>query len=163
MGFGIPPSFMKEIGLVGSMQNACQTVVETFEVLGWRFFAGRTRRISRQNKGKRGKSAETFIPVAATVSSKCGYPQMFDWGKNEQNVNEFAGRFAIKEIRNAKLIEGREQFLDEKGANPPVANLTKPRTVMFRRISASRALPVYLRKSFAFPTARQISLRLCRH
>lgn len=52
------------------------------------------------------------------VTSTCVFFQIFDWGRNEQNVREFVKLFSALNIREAKFALNEPKYIDESGISP---------------------------------------------
>ncbi|MGB7202274.1 MAG: hypothetical protein WBD16_08385 [Pyrinomonadaceae bacterium] len=128
MSFGFPASYTETVNLVGSRYSARQAVIETFENLGWNFDETDSDcfwvKIPMSGLSWGEILTVSLEPGVAKVHSKCNFPQLIDWGKNKRNVFEFVDRFSIKEITDAKLVDAKEHFLDEKG-NSPIQRLLR--------------------------------------
>jgi hypothetical protein len=123
MAFGFPPSYTERIDLVGSRRTAREAVIETFEALEWEFVEidPYLFRAKLDDGGLLTVSLEE--PGVAVIKSRNDgwFPPAFhDLGANKLNVRTFADRFAIKEVRDAKIAEAvnKEHFLNQQGQTP---------------------------------------------
>lgn len=56
---------------------------------------------------------------SVTVRSACRNPlQLFDWGQNKRNVDQFISLFSIRQIREAKCDFKQPVYLDDQGKTP---------------------------------------------
>lgn len=62
----------------------------------------------------------------AEITSKCGFPQVFDWGKNKQNIKAFLAHFVSKADREEMLDHNEPVYLDDQG-NTPVERVLNDR------------------------------------
>jgi hypothetical protein len=122
MAFGFPASFQVERDLAGSRQNARSAIIHAFDVLRWPYEMEDkdTFRVSLSaNVLSWGENVSVSIePGIVRIKSICKLPtQVFDWGKNKQNVKQFLTYFEPSEIRNQQLASERD-FIDETGNTP---------------------------------------------
>ena len=124
MAVGFPASFSTEVKLVGSRKGAHEAVIGTFETLGWRHEAVSVDVYRVQvpmNVFSWGETLTVTLTDESTalIESKCRWPlQLFDWGQNKRNVDQFTTIFAIRDIREAKGDYKDPVYLDEKGRTP---------------------------------------------
>ncbi len=123
MAFRFPPSYEAQPSLTGSRQAARDAIIYTLELLGWDyvmpdsdFFVARVR-MSGMSWGETFTVSLTAEGVAE-IRSSCSQFQLFDWGKNKQNVDRFLVHFSQKEIREARLGQKEPIYLDEAGDTP---------------------------------------------
>lgn len=122
MAFGFPAKFKSERGLVGSREAARHAIHHAFSVLGWSYNSegpDRFRVPIGVNFSSWGETITITLDAGTIrVESACSMPmQLFDWGKNKQNVSQFLAHFVPAESRNQKL-ETTPEFLDETGNTP---------------------------------------------
>jgi hypothetical protein len=122
MAFGFPASFQIERELAGSRQNARGAVIHALDVLQWPYqMEGKDIfRVSlAANILSWGENVVVSLePGIVKIKSICKLPtQVFDWGRNKQNVKQFLTYFEPSEIRNQQ-IENAEPFLDLTGNTP---------------------------------------------
>ena len=123
MTFGFPPSYREKTDLVGSRRTARGAVIETFEALAWEFEENDPYLFrAKISTGEllTVSLAEPGVAVIESRSEKSFFPTLYDGGQNKRNVRMFADRFAIKEVRDAKIAEAvnKDNFLDDKGQTP---------------------------------------------
>ena len=63
-------------------------------------------------------TAELTGQNAVTITSKCRGIQVFDWGKNRQNVDQFLSYFAQHATHAARLGQQTPAYLDDPGRSP---------------------------------------------
>jgi hypothetical protein len=122
MAFGFPASFQIERDLAGSRQNARSAIIHAFDVLRWPYEMEDkdTFRVSLSaNVLSWGENVSVSIePGIVRIKSICKLPtQVFDWGRNKQNVKQFLTYFTPGEIRNQQLSNA-QPFMDETGSTP---------------------------------------------
>ena len=108
--------------MAGSRQNARSAVIHALDVLRWRYEMDDpdTFRISiAANILSWGEHVVVSLePGIVRIKSICNLPtQVFDWGKNKQNVRQFLTYFEPSEIRNQQLSNA-QPFMDETGSTP---------------------------------------------
>lgn len=123
MAFGFPASYEIECELISSRQTARLAVIYAFEALKWRFTSeGRDRyyaQVTSSMTGGEEVSISLEKPNVIKVKSVCTWPlQLYDWGNNKRNAEQFLGRFTPKEIREIKLPGKEARFLDGEGKTP---------------------------------------------
>ncbi len=124
MAFGLPAFYVSQFALVGTLQSCREAVVYSLDVLGWKYQIINSN-IFRVTRPMNGLSwGETIIisfenPAESFIRSECSFPlQLFDWGVNKRNVNEFFARFTIKAIQEARLESHEPSFFNDKGQSP---------------------------------------------
>ena len=122
MAFGFPARFEIKRDLAGSRESAREAVRHAFDVLGWSYTSDgpdRFRATIGVNFSSWGEAfTVTLQEGAIRVESACTMPmQIFDWGKNKQNVDQFLTHFVPAESRNQKL-ETTPTSHDETGNTP---------------------------------------------
>ena len=103
---------------------AREAILYTFALLGWRVGSFDVD-VYRATVPISGASwGETFtvslaLPGVLEISSTCNSPlQLFDWGKNKQNVNHFLAYFSQKELREVRSPRPENDYLNEAGETP---------------------------------------------
>src|SRR5688572_12231974 len=124
MAFGLPASSVARHDLIASRRVARESILYTFGLLGWkyemadpdRFYA--TVALSGMSWGEK-VTVSIETPGVLEIRSVCRSPlQLFDWGKNNQNIARFLELFLPKEARDAKLWPMEPAYLDEAGDTP---------------------------------------------
>ena len=129
MAFGFPAKFQTERDLAGSREAARDAVRHAFNVLGWSYSSDGPDRFQVAIGVNFSSWGETLTVTLADgtvrVESACSMPmQLFDWGKNKQNVDQFLTHFVPTESRNQQL-ETTPDFHDETGNTPLERVLTE--------------------------------------
>lgn len=128
MAFGFPAAYAMQSDLTSSRHVAREAVVYAFELLEWHHEITDADNFRAQVPISGSSWGENFTvsletPGVAIIRSVCRYPlQLFDWGKNRQNVDRFLAHFSPKELREGKLRFEEATYLDEQG-NTPVARV----------------------------------------
>jgi hypothetical protein len=123
MAFGFPASYTEIISTVGSRNDTRAAIIGVFEALSWSFKLAGPDLYEVQMPTSASSGGET-LTVSLTdegtvvVASKCRFFQVYDWGQNKRNVNEFAARFSPREIREALLGQNEPAYLSESGQTP---------------------------------------------
>ena len=123
MAFGFPALYSEHCSLTGSRQAAREAIIYTFELLGWDYVMTASDDFLAKVPISGMSWGETFTVSLATegvaeIRSACHQFQLFDWGKNRQNVDRFRAHFLQKEIREAKLGHDESTYIDEDGNTP---------------------------------------------
>lgn len=124
MAFGFPASFSDHVELNLSRRAAREAVSHTLGLLDWPFetpdndtFRAKIK-LSPASWGER-ITISLSEPGMLEIRSVCLYPlQLFDWGKNKQNVTRFLALFEPKAAREAKLPREEPQHFDSDGKTP---------------------------------------------
>jgi hypothetical protein len=103
MAFGFPASYTVRRDLFGNRQTGREAVIYALDLLRWEYEALDIDRFrARIRMGGASWGEQVYITLGEgeiEVRSVCSFPQIFDWGKNKHNVEEFFGHFAAKEFR----------------------------------------------------------------
>lgn len=123
MAFGFPASCVFRQELVGSRSAAREGIVRAFNVLGWAYHVDDVDHFHASLVMNGLSWGETFTVSlgegAVTVISSCVFPfQVFDWGKNKQNVVRFFAHFSPKEARESVLPSHESLHIDKSGRTP---------------------------------------------
>lgn len=116
MAFGFPAKYSERIELNVSRQTAREAIEYAANLRGWSLSQPDSDTFTTRTQMS-GFSWGEAISISLSeggilnVESKC-YPfQIFDWGKNKQNVTQFLILFESRVIRDVKLLnEISEQF-----------------------------------------------------
>lgn len=124
MAFGFPASSSRTHHLDVDPIIMRQLVRDAFAKLDWSFeIVDRETVVARipMNMFTYGERVTVSVDDDGklTAKSKCLWPmQLFDWGKNKQNINELF-RCLISSIRNSELNpQERPSAFDEHGISP---------------------------------------------
>jgi hypothetical protein len=127
--FGMPARFKDTYESALPPHGTRRVIVQTFEELGWPFSeteSGAMSAILGANMSSWGEvvTVEVMHDGLIAVESACRVPfQVFDWGKNRQNVREFICRLQQNEIRYSSVDPGSEDDEFEKDASSRVDKL----------------------------------------
>jgi hypothetical protein len=123
MAFGFPASYKVERELLGDRQTAREAVTYALDALEWPYSAAdrdHFRATVPMNMMSWGETI--FISITdgrIAIRSVCSLPlQLFDWGKNKQNVEQFLARFSPKELRKTMTPQLDSQYFDKSGMTP---------------------------------------------
>jgi hypothetical protein len=129
MAIGLPASYEIEIDLIGDRQAARNAVVYSFDILGWKYSTSdldhfqTTTSINPSSWGERVSVA--LEDGSIKIRSVCRSPiQIFDWGKNKQNVDRFLIHYSQKELRDHKIRTDDPTHWDDSGKTPLQRALT---------------------------------------
>jgi hypothetical protein len=123
MGVGFPAKYATEIVLHGSRAAARDSIVATFELLGWHIEVAAPDTYVAKVGMTGGSWGETVTVSLANegmleIRSTC-YFQVIDWGKNRRNVNQFLELFSARNVRNTEFERDKKSdYLDAAGATP---------------------------------------------
>lgn len=94
MAIGFPASYKSEVKFSCSRANAREAIVYSLQSIGWPFdVLGPDSYLAETplNASSFGEnlSVSIFDPDLIVVESSCVWFQIFDWGKNRRNVDNF--------------------------------------------------------------------------
>ena len=102
MAIGLPASYTGSADLGGSRQAAREVIRSVMGLLGWEYselhadlFIAKIP-VSGSSWGER-ITVTLESPGRVVIKSSCLDFQVFDWGKNKKNVNDFLQRYHLRE------------------------------------------------------------------
>ena len=122
MAFGFPASYETQCDLVGARRAAREALEYTFNILGWDYEMVNPNLFRAKVSLTSNSWGETFTvsletPDVVEIKSACNFFQLFDWGKNKNNVDQFLAHFSQKELRET-MLEPPMVHHDESGRTP---------------------------------------------
>jgi hypothetical protein len=123
MSFAFTANHSVRLSLLGSRNAAKDAVIHSLDELGWKYsevFDGAFEASVRITPWSWGEHVNILLnePNHITIESICIFPlQIFDWGKNKQNVELFLKHFEAREMRNLKHLT-EPNYLDASGRSP---------------------------------------------
>lgn len=125
MAFGFIPRYAKKETVENSSSEILLLAVETVRALNWNIgHIGRSRIIAYTSFSMGSWSEKISISIAdhnLTIKSECSGNQIFDWGKNKKNVEEFFVRFyEFRASLSTEELDIRQRALevtDESGTS----------------------------------------------
>jgi hypothetical protein len=106
MAIGLPASYKRQVNFSCSRENARAAIIYTLEATGWAYEVLGPDSYTAETPFNASSVSETVSvsiinPDIIVVESSCTWFQIFDWGKNRRNVDNF---LAICESRcNSRL------------------------------------------------------------
>jgi hypothetical protein len=123
VALGFPPSYKSTSSLAGDRASARAGVAYAFDVLGWQYsnidpdhFQARVP-YGFWSWGESFSVSITDGMIEIQSASMIAF-QVFDWGRNKQNVEEFVAHYLPKEARDALLGSNDPRYLSDNGKTP---------------------------------------------
>ena len=124
MAFGFPASYETEIEATGARQVIRDAVSRTFNLLSWKYAADETANlfVARVPFSFSGYGEEFAVSFAdettIRIRSRCKPMQLFDWGKNKANIDQFLTVFWPTLSYAAAMAGPPPIYLDDSGRTP---------------------------------------------
>lgn len=123
MAFGFPASYKEVLKAFGTRNDCRAAVAGVLESLGWDYERSGPDLFTSDrpmNPSSLGERLAIWITDEGKVEieSTCMFFQIFDWGRNKQNVRQFSQLFEIRNIREAVVAGNEPKYVNESGSTP---------------------------------------------